>query len=1159
MKQSIFIFILIMILCSSANAWRIPDSGQQMSLTTVSGEDSDYTINHSHYIKLDETGQALSDSATQWVMVHDEITGLTWEVKTNDLSIHNYGITYIWSKLSEFIDTLNVDEFGGYSDWRIPDIAELSSLLKLTPNNHMDQQFFPHYNPSLYWTSVLSQLSPNYMAWAVNFENANIESLFKTSPYHVRAVRGKPMEVTHHTFINNDQTVTDTRTGLTWLRQVPQTLLNWTSAISWCESLTYANHTDWRLPQKETMRSLIDYSRTEPSVDTTIFFDMMPGIFWTSSADEDVQNQVWTYNLQTGNNELTLQSQTASFLAVRGGQSIRDGMITITSPVQASHWNFGDVIPIKWKTDNYSGNVLLTLSRQGGKPLSYETIVLSTANDGEYDWTVTGPHSINCVLNITSIERPSEKGQMGMFYINDIESGLIAHYSFNQSFFDVSSNLNHSENHHTNFVQDKMGNTQYACLMSPSSYLDLKKICNNISHNSLSFSIWLNPQNAEDNSEQILFSLYHDSGTDENRILLKAKSLIFQLNHQGSIKSVFSDPWISSNHWRHIVITVNDDIVSIFVNAILVTQMRIPELSNFYKQTFTHCTAGSSDGSSYSGVIDDFRLYNHVLTKNEINALLTYKELQVSGTYRYLPSTSGSDSITIVNTGSDNIFWTAASESSWITIIDGGNGLNKGVLTFYYDKNMGPQRIGTIIILAENTRNSPLEIQVTQQDYEIQIPRDFPDIDTAIILASEGSIIRVADGNYTLSNPIDKSISLISDKGHQNCFITGSLTINNSNFIINGFTIENISDNGLNIQNSVGKIVNCIIRNNNANGISSLDSKLLLSNLVITGNSISGINANHSELTIVHTTIAGNVTDGLNLIDAQVNMTNSILWNNALVNSNSSLDIQFSDIQGGFSGTGNINTDPMFLNPLSNQYELKDDSPCLDIGTMNDLIPAEDIIEQPRPKPAGSNPDIGAYENVMGKKDMYVFFPPDAQTYCPEEDTSITIVWDASLEKPFYRFSVFKDFLKGEFLTYQDWNAHSYIFLSLDMFDPGHTYYWQVDPLPVDAESSTLTGYFHIKPTCEDRFKASDPGFFLLGFVIAPTSLNLKQVHIDDLKCSITQFPGVGIFGSIILSDSNEKRNVFFPGKNLPAKRIKCKPYGYSQLLYWHHLGWFSW
>ena len=97
---------------------------------------------------------------------------------------------------------------------------------------------------------------------------------------------------------------------------------------------------------------------------------------------------------------------------------------------------------------------------------------------------------------------------------------------------------------------------------------------------------------------------------------------------------------------------------------------------------------------------------------------------------------------------------------------------------------------------------------------------------------------------------------------------------------------------------------------------------------------------------------------------------NSIMWNNSssiYVTPNSSVTVQYSDIQGGWTGTGNIDSDPLFIDTT---FCLSDLSPC--IGTGKDSIdingtwyysPPYDFDGDPRPNPSECIPDIGAQES----------------------------------------------------------------------------------------------------------------------------------------------------------------------------------------------------
>ena len=76
-------------------------------------------------------------------MVRDNVTGLIWESKTDDGTIHNKDDTYTWNDPTDpypvtpgvgtdtkyFIDALNSARFGGSSEWRMPTVKELGSII----------------------------------------------------------------------------------------------------------------------------------------------------------------------------------------------------------------------------------------------------------------------------------------------------------------------------------------------------------------------------------------------------------------------------------------------------------------------------------------------------------------------------------------------------------------------------------------------------------------------------------------------------------------------------------------------------------------------------------------------------------------------------------------------------------------------------------------------------------------------------------------------------------------------------------------------------------------------------------------------------------------------------------------------------------------------
>ncbi len=126
--------IAVLLFAVSAFAAPVPDTGQMKcydntikmpcppAVQPFYGQDGNYSINPMSYTKLDGSGNALPDSATSWVMVKDNVTGLIWEMKTNKDGVMNYNdphdadSTYTYSTITNFIKVLNDANYGGYSD-----------------------------------------------------------------------------------------------------------------------------------------------------------------------------------------------------------------------------------------------------------------------------------------------------------------------------------------------------------------------------------------------------------------------------------------------------------------------------------------------------------------------------------------------------------------------------------------------------------------------------------------------------------------------------------------------------------------------------------------------------------------------------------------------------------------------------------------------------------------------------------------------------------------------------------------------------------------------------------------------------------------------------------------------------------------------------------
>jgi hypothetical protein len=98
--------------------------------------------------------------------------------------------------------------------------------------------------------------------------------------------------------INTDETVTDNCTGLQWMRFTVDRdgdgtadVLQWCDALDYCDKLTFAGHTDWRLPNVRELQSIVDYGRTDPSIDPA--FVAESGNYWSSTSSTLNHDAAW--------------------------------------------------------------------------------------------------------------------------------------------------------------------------------------------------------------------------------------------------------------------------------------------------------------------------------------------------------------------------------------------------------------------------------------------------------------------------------------------------------------------------------------------------------------------------------------------------------------------------------------------------------------------------------------------------------------------------------------------------------------------------------------------------------------------------------------------------------------------------------------------------
>ena len=112
--------------------------------------------------------------------VSDNSTGLMWQQEDDS-------VFRTWEKAISYCENLVLPP-SKYSDWRLPDIKELRTIVaKGKYNPSIDSKAFPNTKSSNYWSS---REVNNALAWYMSFYDGAENNDFKITEFYVRCVRG---------------------------------------------------------------------------------------------------------------------------------------------------------------------------------------------------------------------------------------------------------------------------------------------------------------------------------------------------------------------------------------------------------------------------------------------------------------------------------------------------------------------------------------------------------------------------------------------------------------------------------------------------------------------------------------------------------------------------------------------------------------------------------------------------------------------------------------------------------------------------------------------------------------------------------------------------------------------------------------------------------
>jgi hypothetical protein len=301
----------------------------------------------------------------------DNLTGLTWtkngETPGNNLyTCSATSITVNWQAALNHIDCLNSRSYLGFTDWRLPNVNEIESLL-----NHevadstawLVTQGFQNVWGA-YWSSTTfsSTALPNGdYAFDINFLSGTVGISLKTATSYLPAVWSVRGETSGNTplwktgqiasfagyddgyfqqgkaapqprFTLQGECLTDRLIGLVWTQDGDRLngQVGWQAALDYANSLDLCGSSDWRLPNRKELWSLLRAGSGDllAWLESQGFRNVRSGgassseYYWSSTTYRYNPNSAWGFSMDGGLLQALSKSDqfnTAYVWAVRSG------------------------------------------------------------------------------------------------------------------------------------------------------------------------------------------------------------------------------------------------------------------------------------------------------------------------------------------------------------------------------------------------------------------------------------------------------------------------------------------------------------------------------------------------------------------------------------------------------------------------------------------------------------------------------------------------------------------------------------------------------------------------------------------------------------------------------------------------------------------------
>jgi len=229
---------------------------------------------------------------------YKETSGLVWQDDRAGLTV-----TRTWTDSSRYCQDLVLEN---NSDWRLPTIGELESIVDYTKKDKTINDDFVNIASAEYWSSSQYKKSKK-LAWSVNFKKSYSYGSLKSGKNHIRCVRSiKPIAKKIKLMWQDDLATKKVK-------------FDYLSSRNYCSNLKLDGYQNWKLPTVNQLLLIANRDTSKPSIVKHIK-NISSSRYWSISNASNNVKKAWTVDFKYGDNYLDKKDEKNNVRCVRVSQ-----------------------------------------------------------------------------------------------------------------------------------------------------------------------------------------------------------------------------------------------------------------------------------------------------------------------------------------------------------------------------------------------------------------------------------------------------------------------------------------------------------------------------------------------------------------------------------------------------------------------------------------------------------------------------------------------------------------------------------------------------------------------------------------------------------------------------------------------------------------------